>query len=67
MYVKVDQYQELLSTLAAIDAKLQGVEKTIERITLLKAEEDKQLGLWNENLTDIKARVGRVKEAFSRR
>jgi len=67
VYVKIDQYQDLLTTLQAIDAKLQGVEKTIERITALKAEEDRQLSTWNENLGDIKGRVARVKEAFGRR
>ena len=64
MYVKVDKHRELLATLKAIEAKLQGVDKTIDSINALKAEEDRQLGLWNENLSDIKARMGRLKEVF---
>lgn len=67
VYVKIDQYQELLNTLKTIDMKLQGVEKTIARIAELKTEEDKQLAAWNDNLEDIRSRVGRVKEAFGRR
>ncbi len=67
VYVKIDQYQDLLASLKAIDAKLVGVERTIARIGELKAAEDKQVSLWTENLTDIRSRVGRVKEAFGRR
>lgn len=67
VYVKIDQYQDLLASLKAIDAKLVGVERTIARIGELKSAEDKQVSLWTENLADIRSRVGRVKEAFGRR
>ena len=67
VYVKIDQYQDLLASLKAIDAKLVSVERTIARIGELKAAEDKQVSLWTENLADIRSRVGRVKEAFGRR
>lgn len=67
VYVKIDQYQDLLASLKAIDAKLVSVERTIARIGELKSAEDKQVSLWTENLADIRSRVGRVKEAFGRR
>lgn len=64
IYVKVDKYKELVEVLKAVSAKLQSVDKTIEKINSLKAQEDAQLQQWNENLTDIKSRLERINQAF---
>lgn len=64
IYVKVDKYKELLEVLKAINAKLATVDKTIERINTLKAEEDGQIQKWNDNLADIKARLEKINQAF---
>jgi chromosome segregation ATPase len=64
IYVKVDKYKELLDVLKAINGKLANVDKTVEKINQLKAQEDAQLGAWNENLTDIKARLDKINSSF---
>jgi F0F1-type ATP synthase membrane subunit b/b' len=64
IYVKVEKYRELLELLKAINARLANVDKTIEKINGLKAQEDQQLQNWNENLTDIKARLESINGAF---
>jgi hypothetical protein len=64
IYVKVDKYKELLEVLKVINGKLANVDKTIGKINDLKAQEDAQLTGWNENLTDIKARLEKINQAF---
>lgn len=64
IYVKVDQYKELLEVLKGINNKLQSVERTIGKINELKAQEDSQISAWNENITDIKARLEKINQSF---
>jgi hypothetical protein len=64
IYVKVDKYKELVEVLKAISSKIQSVDKTIERISALKSQEDTQMQAWTENLADIKARLDRINKAF---
>lgn len=64
IYVKVDQYKELLQVLKTVDTKLNNVNKTIEIINSLKAKEDDEIRKWNENLEDIHSRLQRIREAF---
>lgn len=64
IYVKVDKYKELIATLKKIDTKLSSVNDMIEKINELKEDEDKQIKAWNDNLEDIKDRLGRINEAF---
>ena len=64
IYIKVDEYKQLLETLHALQNKLASVNGTIEKINKLKAQEDAQVAQWNENLTDIKARLEKVNQAF---
>jgi len=64
IYVKVDKYRELVEVLKTINAKLANVDKTIEKINALKAQEDTQLQQWNENLSDIKSRLEKINQSF---
>jgi predicted nuclease with TOPRIM domain len=64
IYVKVDKYKELLDALKAIETKLDNVNRMIERINTLKSQEDAQIKQWTDNVTDIKARLGKITEAF---
>ena len=64
IYVKVDKYQELLEIVKGIENKIEGVNKMIDRIGQLKAEEDAQLKAWTDNLTDIRARLERINDSF---
>lgn len=64
IYVKVDKYKELIATLKKIDTKLTSVNEMIEQINKLKEEEDAQIKAWNDNLEDVRERLGRINDAF---
>lgn len=64
IYVKVDKYKDLLEVLKTIESKLASVDRMIERINTLKAEEDREIKQWNDNITDIKDRLARINGAF---
>jgi len=64
IYVKIDKYKELMDVLRAINAKMMQVDKTMEKISQLKAEEDVQLKNWNDSLADIKDRMNHINQAM---
>ena len=64
IYVKVDKYKELLDVLKTLETKLGSVGKMIDRINDLKAEEDRQIKQWNDNISDIKDRLGQITTSF---
>ncbi len=64
IYVKVDKYKELVDTLKAITTKIESIDRTIEKVNQLKAQEDLQLQAWSENLGDIKARMEKINKSF---
>jgi hypothetical protein len=64
IYVKVDKYKELVEVLKNINAKLSQVDKTIEKINMLKVQEDEQLRSWTENLADVRGRLEKINQSF---
>lgn len=64
IYVKVDKYRELMQVLKAIENRLSSVDKMIDKINTLKAEEDRQISQWNANVSDIKDRLVHINDAF---
>ena len=64
IYVKVDKYKELLAILHKIEEKLANASTMIDDINKLKADEDRQISAWNENLADIQARLQRINDSF---
>jgi hypothetical protein len=64
IYVKVDKYKELTETLKAISAKIEAIDKTLEKVHQLKSQEDLQIQVWAENISDVKLRMEKINRAF---
>jgi hypothetical protein len=60
VYVKINEYEEVLSLLDNVKKKLKEARDIIVKLNELKAEEDKELMAWNESLDDIAQRVTQI-------
>lgn len=57
VFVKVEEYDEVLSLVKTIRAKLDEAKETILKISDLKNEEDHQLETWQNTLAEIEKKV----------
>ncbi|MGV8172455.1 MAG: hypothetical protein ACP5OA_07225 [Candidatus Woesearchaeota archaeon] len=64
VFVKIDNYREVLNIVDVMKQKLKETTKILESIKALKAEEDKELQEWEKNVTEISRRLAFVDSAF---
>lgn len=60
VYVRIHDYEEVLAVVDSIKKKVKEAREILVKLNELKAEEDKELLAWNENLDDIGTRVGQI-------
>jgi hypothetical protein len=64
VFVKINDYKEVLDVVDVMKQKLKETSKTLEKIKALKVEEDKELQEWEKNVTEISRRLAFVDSAF---
>lgn len=57
VFVKVDEYEDVLSLVQTIRKKIDDAKDTLLKINDLKNEEDHQLEMWQNTLADRKSVV----------
>lgn len=57
VFVKIDDYQEILNIVDVIKGTLAKTRATINNINELKKKEDAVLSTWNTNLDDIQKKI----------
>jgi hypothetical protein len=57
VFVKIDEYQELLNIVDVIKANLLKTKATITTINELKKKEDDILGNWNTSIEELQKKV----------
>jgi tetrahydromethanopterin S-methyltransferase subunit G len=60
VYVKIQDFEEVVQILDNIKRKVKEARDVLQKLNELKAEEDRELLAWNENLDDISARVAQI-------
>lgn len=60
VFVKIDEYKEVLDILEVIKGKIDVAQKTLKEVKKLKDEEDRELSSWSTNLDDITAKVDAI-------
>jgi hypothetical protein len=67
VFVKIDEYKEVLDILEVIKGKIDVAQKTLDEIRKLKDEEDRELSSWSSNLDSITEKIGDIdKTIFSK-
>lgn len=57
VFVKVDEYREILDVLDMIKGKIKEIRETLGGINSLRNDEDSELAMWNSTINDIEKKV----------
>ncbi len=57
VFVKIDEYKNVLDTMGLIKAKIQQAKETLAKINQLKNEEDAELELWHNSLEEVERKI----------
>ena len=57
VFVRIENYKEVLDVMNMIKNKLNDAKKTLARINELKDREDAELGEWKIELSDVEKKV----------
>jgi predicted nuclease with TOPRIM domain len=60
VFVKIDEYKDILDILELIKNKLNEAKETLGNLNELKNEEDSELELWNSTLSEIERKVENI-------
>ncbi len=65
VFVKVEEYNDVLSLIKAIRRKMEEAKETLAKINELKNEEDHQVELWQNSLVEIEKKVDFIDHSLS--
>ena len=65
VFIKVDDYESVLSLVKTISKKLDEAKETILKINDLKNEEDHQLEAWQNTLAEVEKKVDFIDHSLS--
>ena len=57
VFVKVDEYKEILDVLDMIKGKIKEIRGTLGSINTLRNEEDAELAMWNNTINEIEKKI----------
>ena len=57
VFIKVDEYDDVLSLVRTIRKKLDEAKETLLKINDLKNEEDHQIELWQNTLAEVEKKI----------
>ena len=57
VFVKVDEYKEILDVLDMIKSKIKEIRDTLGGINALRNEEDAELAMWNNIINEIEKKI----------
>lgn len=57
VFVKVDEYDDVLNIIKLVRKKMEEAKETITKINDLKNEEDHQLEMWHNALEEIEKKI----------
>jgi len=60
VFVKVDEYKEILDVLDMIKDKIKEIRDTLGGINSLRNEEDAELAMWNNTVNEIEKKVDSI-------
>jgi len=64
VYVKIDEYKDVLDLIKMIKNKLTEAKELLSRINELKNEEDAELELWHSGVEEIERKIEFVDKAL---
>ena len=60
VYVRIDEYKDVLDVIRTLKGKLSEAKETLEQIQQFRNEEDAELESWKAGLSDIEQKVAHL-------
>ncbi|MCB9362410.1 hypothetical protein H6504_03155 [Candidatus Woesearchaeota archaeon] len=60
IFVKIDEYKEVLDTISLVKAKITEAKTILEKINELKNAEDTELEVWTNELEEVQRKVQHI-------
>lgn len=60
VYVKVDEYKDLMDIMSLVREKLHQSKFLLDKIAELKSQEDQELATWAKELEDVEVRISSI-------
>ncbi|MAG91511.1 hypothetical protein CMO83_02445 [Candidatus Woesearchaeota archaeon] len=60
VFVKVDEYKEILDVLDLIKGRIKDIKETLGSIDQLRNEEDSEISMWNRTVEDIEKKIDNI-------
>jgi hypothetical protein len=60
VFVKVDEYKEIVEVLDMVKSKLSEIRQTIAGMNEIREEEDAELSAWNNTVNSIQAKIDTI-------
>lgn len=64
LFIKVEEYNEVIDLLKQIEGKLEETKKIIEELNQIKNEEDAEINSWQQNITAIEEKTRQINQLF---
>jgi phosphomevalonate kinase len=65
IFVKVEEYEEVLSIIDDVKQKIADAKKTLIKINDLKNEEDHQIETWQNSLEEVEKKIEYIDNSLS--
>lgn len=62
VFVKIDEYKEILDVMDIIKNKLEQVKVTLRRIEDLKSKEDAEMVEWQKDIEEVEQKIANIDE-----
>ena len=60
VFVKVDEYKEILDVLEMIKGKIRDIRQTLNSLNALRNEEDSEISMWNNAMNEIEKKIDSI-------
>ena len=60
VFVKIDEYKEILDVLDMVKGKMKEIKETLSSINTLRNEEDTELSVWNNTIKEIEEKIENI-------
>jgi len=60
VFVKVDEYKEILDVLDMVKAKISEIRDTLGSVNEIRNEEDAEVSMWNSTIDDIEKKISDI-------
>lgn len=64
MFVKLDTYNDVLSTITTMKVKLEQAKATLEKLKEIKKKEEIELELWERSIHEVEGKIATIESAL---